>query len=152
MGPGPWARSRCAPSCLSPAPPTPPGARSAAHPQAMRRDSSPYRPGTASTPPDAHAPPLKTSGRAFTTLGSVAQCRFTTATPRRSPCPLLRDGCSRLIRCMGSGSSLVDQRQIRRGRSMKLEFGAADLKSEEQFYKRCGEIAVGKIPQKISLQ
>ena len=35
---------------------------------------------------------------------------------------------------------------------MKLEFGAADLKSEEQFYKRWGEIAVGKIPQKISLQ
>lgn len=35
---------------------------------------------------------------------------------------------------------------------MKQGFSADDLKSKEQFFKRLGEIAVAKIPQKISLQ
>jgi hypothetical protein len=34
----------------------------------------------------------------------------------------------------------------------KLGFSAEDLKSKERFFKRCGEIGVAKIPQKISFQ
>jgi hypothetical protein len=44
------------------------------------------------------------------------------------------------------------QKQIRRRRLMKLGFSADDLKSNERFLKRVGEIAVAKIPQKISLK
>jgi hypothetical protein len=44
------------------------------------------------------------------------------------------------------------QGQIRRRRLMKLGFSADDLKSGEQFFKRMGEIAVARIPEKISFE
>lgn len=44
------------------------------------------------------------------------------------------------------------QGEIRKRRLMKLGFSADDLKSKEQMLKRMGEMAVAKIPLKISFK
>jgi len=46
----------------------------------------------------------------------------------------------------------IIKEQIRRTRLMKLGFSIDDLRSQERFFKRLGEIASAKIPQKISFK
>lgn len=44
------------------------------------------------------------------------------------------------------------QKQVRRRRLMKLGWTADDLRSQEQFFKKLGELTVAKLPEKVSFQ
>jgi hypothetical protein len=57
-----------------------------------------------------------------------------------------------LFGLLGAVAGWWIQKQIRRRRLIKLGFSADDLRSKDRFFKKLGEIAVARIPQKISLQ